>query len=225
MRVLILDTALDACQAVVGDHAGLGAIERREPARGQAEAIVALADAVLRRAGWSYSDLDRIAVVAGPGSFTGLRVGVAAARGIALVAECELVGLSSLLGLAASVPDRGERGAPIVAAIDARHDAVYGQMFSADLEPLADARHVAIADLVGDIPAGARIVGSGAEPIAADLVAKGKPAGEILALPAAAPEALLALALNAEATATPPRPIYLKAPDARPSGPVLVKSA
>lgn len=225
MRVLVLDTALDACQAVTGDAAGVCAVERREPARGQAEAIVALADAALRTAGWHYADLDRLAVVSGPGSFTGLRVGVAAARGLALVAERPVIGLSSLAGLAASVRDHGASDAPIVAAIDARHSAVYGQIFSPTLDVLSEARHIAIAELVREIPSGATLVGSGAEAIAAELAAAGTQAGRVVPLSAAAPEALLALALAAEPTAAPPRPVYLKAPDAKPARSVLVKSA
>src|SRR4030088_2533056 len=86
MRVLAIDTALEACSAAVLDteRGGILASESIPILRGHAEALLALASRVVREGGLEVGALDRIAVTVGPGSFTGLRVGVSAARGIAV---------------------------------------------------------------------------------------------------------------------------------------------
>ena len=215
MHVLVLDTALGACQAVVGSSGGVAACARLTPATAQSEAIVRLAEQALEEAGLAYRDIGRIGVVVGPGSFTGLRVGVAAARALALVIGCPAVGLSSLEALAASVP-AAEAG-PCVAAVDARHGAVYAQRFGPSLAPLAPAAHVPVEALVREIEDGAGLVGSGAPALAEALTANGRVPGEIAPLAAPDPEALLRLVLAAAPPFSPPRPAYLKAPDAKPA--------
>ena len=102
MRVLAIDTALGACAAAVLD-ARLGEILASESLpmlRGHAEAIMPLIARVMDAAFVDFALLDRIAVTVGPGSFTGLRVGIAAARGIALAAGKPAIGLSTLSALA-----------------------------------------------------------------------------------------------------------------------------
>src|SRR2546429_7609715 len=95
MRVLAIDTALEACSAAVFDtSSGVLASETRGMARGHAEHLMPLIARVMNEGGFEFADLDRIAVTTGPGSFTGLRVGISAARGIALVAGKNAVGPS-----------------------------------------------------------------------------------------------------------------------------------
>ena len=103
MRVLAIDTALAACSAAVLDteHGGIVAAESLPMARGHAEALMPLVARVMDQAGMAFSDLDRVVVTTGPGSFTGLRVGIAAARGIALAVDKPAVGLSTLFAYAA----------------------------------------------------------------------------------------------------------------------------
>ena len=96
--------------------------------RGHAEAIMPLIARVMDQAGIEFASLDRIAVTTGPGSFTGLRVGISAARGIALAAGKPAVGLSTLAGFAAPHIAEDDSSA-VVAAIDARHEHVYLQVF------------------------------------------------------------------------------------------------
>src|SRR5438445_9393784 len=129
MRVLAIDTALEACSAAVLDtNSGIAASETLAMTRGHAEAVTPLIARVMSAAAIEFVDLDRIAVTTGPGSFTGLRVGISAARGIALAAGKPAVGLSTLAAFAAPHMAADET-VPVVAAIDARHAHVYLQVF------------------------------------------------------------------------------------------------
>ncbi len=129
MRVLAIDTALEACSAAVLDTSGgITASETVVMTRGHAEALMPLIARVMIRAGIEFGDLDRIAVTTGPGSFTGLRVGISAARGIALAAGKSAIGLSTLAGFAAPLI-ADDDSTQVVAAIDARHDHIYLQVF------------------------------------------------------------------------------------------------
>ncbi len=132
MRVLAIDTALEACAAAVLDteRRRVAAQESQPMVRGHAEALMPLIERVMRAAAVDFAELDRIAVTIGPGSFTGLRVGIAAARGIALAADKPAVGLSTLAAFAAPLI-AADDGVPVVAAIDARHEHVYLQVFGA----------------------------------------------------------------------------------------------
>src|SRR6266705_7028939 len=102
MLVLAIDTALDACAAGVLDTDAGKLIARESQAmkRGHAEALMPLIARVMKESGLPFAALDRIAVTVGPGSFTGLRVGVAAARGIGLAAGKPVVGLTTLAAMA-----------------------------------------------------------------------------------------------------------------------------
>lgn len=130
MRVLAIDTALEACSAAILDTDRAAEIASRSlpMMRGHAEALMPLIGAVMAEAASEFAGLDRIAVTIGPGSFTGLRVGVAAARGIALAAGKPAVGLTTLAALAAPVL-AADDGKAVLAVINARHDRVYMQLF------------------------------------------------------------------------------------------------
>src|ERR1700716_2944578 len=119
MRVLAIDCALDACAAAVLDSTtgSIIASQTRIMVRGHAEALMPLIARVMDEAEVEFKELDRIAVTVGPGSFTGLRVGISAARGIALAAAKPAIGLTTLAGLAA--PHIAEDDTtPVVAAND-----------------------------------------------------------------------------------------------------------
>src|ERR1700732_4807021 len=123
MRVLAIDCALDACAAAVfdSDAGTILASQTRIMVRGHAEALMPLIARVMDEAEVEFKELDRIAVTVGPGSFTGLRVGIAAARGIALAAAKPAVGLSTLAGFAAP-HIAADDTTPVAAVVDARHD-------------------------------------------------------------------------------------------------------
>src|SRR3984957_15101152 len=131
MRVLAIDTALAACSAAVldTDDGGIVASQSLPMTRGHAEALMPLLVRLMQDAGMAFRDIDRVVVTTGPGSFTGLRVGIAAARGIALAAGEPAVGVSTQLGYAP--PHLAEDvTAPVISVIDARHSHVYLQTFA-----------------------------------------------------------------------------------------------
>jgi tRNA threonylcarbamoyladenosine biosynthesis protein TsaB len=219
MLILAIDTALDACSgAVLDTEAGkIVALESQPMKRGHAEALMPLIARVMKQSGVAFTSLDRIAVTTGPGSFTGLRVGLSAARGIALAADLPVVGVTTLTAYAAAfVADNGEY--PIVSAIDARHGHVYFQMVSgngdplikpklASLEEAVDASHLLNPHLIGN---------------AATLLAERWPADAPAPFkvdPQPAPDitwvAWVGAAVSPESA--PARPYYLRAPDAKPS--------
>src|SRR5271156_1903148 len=132
MRVLAIDTALAACSAALLDteQGGIIAGESLPMMRGHAEALMPLLARVMERSGMTLPEIGRVVVTTGPGSFTGLRVGISAARGIALAAKKPAVGLSTLSAYAAPYL-ADDDNAPVVVAIDARHSHVYLQVFAA----------------------------------------------------------------------------------------------
>ncbi len=131
MLVLAIDTALGHCAATVLDTESktLRAEEVLPMQRGHAEALMPLIGRVMDKFAGGFEALDRIAVTTGHGSFTGLRVGISAARGLALAAAKPVVGVSTLSAYAAPLVNENT-DSPIIVAIDARHDHVYCQAFS-----------------------------------------------------------------------------------------------
>src|SRR3954454_6321760 len=134
MLILAIDTALDACAAAVLDTNAnkLLAHESLPMKRGHAEALMPLIARVMKGSGIAFGALDRIAATTGPGSFTGLRVGLSAARGIALAAGKPVVGVTTLTAFAAPIVSENDQPRPVLAAIDARHDHVYFQVVGGD---------------------------------------------------------------------------------------------
>src|SRR3982074_2370778 len=147
MLILAIDPALDACSAGVLDtDAGkLIAQESQPMKRGHAEALMPLIARVVKASGTSFAGFDRIAVTTGPGSFTGLRVGLSAARGIALAADKPVVGVTTLTAYAAPVVNEGGEH-PVISAIDVRHDHVFLQVVAGNGSSLLWPRLASIAE-------------------------------------------------------------------------------
>src|ERR1700729_504278 len=147
MLILAIDTALDACAAGVLDTDAGKLIAQQSEAmkRGHAEALMPLIARVIKQAGIGFAALDRIAVTTGPGSFTGLRVGLSAARGIALAANKPVVGVTTLTAYAAPVVSQNAEQ-PVISAIDARHDHVYLQVVSGNGSALVRPRVAPMAE-------------------------------------------------------------------------------
>jgi len=218
MRVLAIDTALAACSAAVLDtvFGGVIASESLPMVRGHAEALIPLIDRVMTRAELGFFDIDRVTVTTGPGSFTGLRVGIAAARGIALAADKPAFGVSTLSAYAAPHL-AADKTVPVIAAIDARHGHVYLQVFGPSgrtalaphLAPLSEAVRTAC-------EAPCRLVGTAALSIAGQL-----PPGAAAPLCVDARDApdidwVARMGAVLPEGQSPPIPQYLRAPDAQP---------
>lgn len=219
MKVMVIDTALGACVAGVftgeADAAPPYALGVRAEvmAKGHQERLGGLARDAAAEAG-GFGGIDRIGVTVGPGSFTGLRVGLAFALGLGAALDRPVVGVSTLDALAASVPAKGM----VAAVIDARRGQVYARLFrdgaplgEAEALPLETARDRILA-AAGD--ARSTLIGSGAA-----LLAETFPelaCAALHPLPAPTPEAVAALTLAADPATSPPQPLYLRAPDATP---------
>ena len=227
MLILAIDTALDACAAGVLDtDAGkLIAQESQTMKRGHAEALMPLIARVIKESCIGFANLDRIAVTTGPGSFTGLRVGLSAARGIALATGKPVVGVTTLTAYAApTVSQNSEQ--PVISAIDARHDHVYFQAVSGNGSALIPPRVAPIEEVLSASQFGApHLVGN-----AAKILADRWPADTLQPFrvdPQPAPDiawvAWLGAAVNPETM--PARPFYLRAPDAKPPSGMLQKTS
>jgi tRNA threonylcarbamoyl adenosine modification protein YeaZ len=220
MLVLAIDTALAACSAAVLDT-GTGVLRARESLpmqRGHAESLMPMLARLMEEAGLSFRELDRVAVTTGPGSFTGLRVGIAAARGIALAAARPAVGVSTLAAFAAPhFSAAAADGGPVVAAIDARHGHLYLKVFGAGGEKCAVPRIATIEEAVraaaGPAP---RLVGSAAGLLRAAWPREQSPPVLVDERDAPAIDWVARLGAAAPANGAPPKPLYLRPPDARP---------
>ncbi len=218
MLILAIDTALDACAAAVLDtEAGKAiAVESQLMKRGHAEALMPLIGRVMGGAGTGFADLERIAVTTGPGSFTGLRVGLSAARGIALAADKPVVGVTTLGAYAAPAVSRNDRH-PIVCAIDARHDHVYLQVVSGDGSALVPPQVASITDALSAWRFGApHLVGNAAKMLADRWPTHAVAPFRVDTLPAPEIAWVGWLGAAADPTTAPARPLYLRAPDAKP---------
>ncbi len=218
MRVLAIDTALEACSVAVLDTEGSSRARSRSlpMARGHAEALMPLVATVMSDARTEFDELDRVAVTVGPGSFTGLRVGVAAARGIGLAAGKPVVGLTTLAAIAVPFIDADD-GRALLVVIDARHDHVYMQLFGPGGRTLVAPRLAHLRDAIRAAMASpTRIVGNAAKRVeAAWPENERKP---VLVNEVKAPDIVWVARLGAAADPDPAsiKPLYLREADARP---------
>ncbi|MDR3510134.1 MAG: tRNA (adenosine(37)-N6)-threonylcarbamoyltransferase complex dimerization subunit type 1 TsaB [Caulobacteraceae bacterium] len=207
MNILALDTCVDACSVAVWAE-GQALASLSEPmVRGHQERLATMAAEALGAAQMTPAALDRIAVTVGPGSFTGLRVGLAFAKGLGLALGRPVIGVGALEAMA-----HGRTGF-IGACVDARRGRVYLQAFADGRAVMApdildvDVAAARIAELWNGGPA--RLIGSGAP-----LLAQVLPAAEIEAAATPDPVAVAQIAAGREPGAAP-RPLYLRAPDAK----------
>jgi tRNA threonylcarbamoyladenosine biosynthesis protein TsaB len=203
-KLLAVDTCFGACSAAVFAGTQILASRRSDMARGHAEALAPMVEAVMQAAGLSFAELDRLAVTTGPGSFTGQRVGLAFMRGLRLALKKPLIGITSLAAMAEQA--RHETGCATAAAVhDAKRDEVYveipGHMAAPQILTCAEA-----AVLFAGFP-GIALAGSAAPYFAKQ---------DVIVTAITAPDALWVgrLAATAEDVGTP-RPLYLRAPDAK----------
>ena len=226
MRILGFDTATSACSAAVWED-GCIAARRFEPmSRGQSERLMPMVREVLSEAGADFPDLDLLAVTTGPGAFTGLRIGLAAARGMALAGDLACFGVTTLDAVAAGVSETERQKANVLVVLDSKRAEVYAQAFRSDLRPLSEAQALMPADLAALMANGegdadrVLVAGDGAGQVIQALKDKGIEA--VLSTAPGVPDAATVAAIAAERwspdqPAEPLRPLYLRPPDAKAS--------
>ena len=206
--LLAFDTSMAACSAAVYDSARMRVLAARFAMmeRGHADALAPMIKSVMDEAGIAFPDLTRIGVTRGPGTFTGVRTGIAMARGLALALDRKIVALDTLAAIAANAP---KDKTPLVIAADARRDEIY---FSTEgAAPLV----LPVTEAVHRLPDGQSfILGTGAEALIA-----AAPEGRLIRLTAGnLPDArnFAVLCATYPVSDDPPEPLYLRPPDAKP---------
>ena len=219
MRILAIDTSCGAASVAVVEG-GLTeplAFMSRSMARGHADALAPMVEEVMRGVDGGFGSLSRIVVTTGPGSFTGIRIGLAMARAMAVALAIPVVGVSTLAAFAAPLLSTPRPGI-IAAAIDARHGAVYFQLFEPSGRPLAPPRCDTPRECVRAIGAGpAWLAGDAAALVAAEAHRAGLPYDLDGGRDAPDIVALAWMGLAVDPATSPARPVYVKPPDARPS--------
>ncbi|MFC5358481.1 tRNA (adenosine(37)-N6)-threonylcarbamoyltransferase complex dimerization subunit type 1 TsaB [Azospirillum himalayense] len=222
MRVLGLDTATSGCSAALWDDGAVTVLRREPMARGQAEALVPLAQAALAEAGCAFDSLDRIAVTVGPGAFTGLRIALAAARGFALAAGLPVVGITSFDAIVHGLPEAERDGRAVLVAVDSRRTEPFLQLFHPDLTPFGEPTMLEpaavpgwlgglLADDAGTGTAPLLVAGDGAAALRPRLEGR---ADTAFAAGPGTPDAAVVAALGARReVGLPAQPFYLRPPD------------
>jgi len=224
MKLLAMDTACGACSAAVWAGGAVVAARSRAMRQGHVEALLPMVEEVMAESAVGFDELDLIAVTSGPGSFTGLRTGLAAARGLALALGRPLIGVTTLEAVATAAARAGaEKAGPapaILAAIETRRADLYVQRFSAAAEPLGGPRAMApdaAAALAGARPTA--VAGDGAGRVLAAW--RSNPAGSEPAIVSdAGPDAAVVAEIAARRGAAPTAgdsvaPLYLHPPEAK----------
>jgi tRNA threonylcarbamoyl adenosine modification protein YeaZ len=196
--ILAFDTSSAACTAALFDGSG-ACIARKDEliGRGHSERLVPMIAELL-----DGRSADRILVGVGPGSFTGIRVAIAAAHGMAIGWDAPLAGMSSLALIASSAEHEGD----IAVAVMGGHGELFVQEFDSSGEPMSELRNLIPSD-AAEVTKAELVVGSGAKQL---VVARGS--GDARE---AWPSAASALKLPAPLRSLPAKPVYARAPDAR----------
>jgi tRNA threonylcarbamoyladenosine biosynthesis protein TsaB len=219
MRILAIDTSCGAASVAVvesGLTEPLAAISRLMT-RGHAEALAPMVEEAMRGVEGGFASLDRIAVTTGPGSFTGIRVGLAMARAMGIALAIPVVGVPTLAAFAAPLLSEPRPGV-IASAIDARHGSAYFQLFESSGRPLGPPRCDTLRECARGIGAGpALLVGNAASLLANEAHRAGLPYDLSAAIEAPDIVAVARMGLALDPAANPARPFYVKPPDARPN--------
>lgn len=227
LTLLAMDAAGASCSVALWTDGRVAVRRFAAMARGQSERLVPMIGEVMAEWGGGFSRLDAVAVTTGPGGFTGVRIGLATARGLALARRLPLIGITSFEVAAAAATAAERAGRLTVAVLDSKRSEVFAQVFGEDLAPLAPACEVALPALDAVLPPGALVMtGDAAEPALAAARASGR---ADVTVAAAGPADAGVLAERAArrwplraGDREPAQPVYLRAPDvtvAKPDAP------
>lgn len=224
MIVLAIDCSASLCGSCVWDTGAgveLGR-EVRDLGKGHAEHLMAVIDSALERAGKTFGDVDAVAVSVGPGSFTGIRVGVSTARGLALALKVPAIGVTTLEALAAEAsqqfPDRR-----VLAVLDGGRGEIHAALYERDLHPLFGPAATTLEEASRVAEAANAVLAGAAAGSVADAIGR---ASDIAAPKPTADIAVYARLAARKGAGEKPRPLYLRDADARPqAGFVLPRTA
>ena len=165
MKILALETSAKAVSAAVSENGKILCSGYQDTGLTHSRTLMPIVEHILKNTGLTVADMDAIAVAAGPGSFTGIRIGVAAAKGLAFAADKPAVGVSTLAAMARNV---AFCDGLVICAMDARRQQVYNALFEAkdgQLTRLTPDRAIALEDLAEELRSDPRpktVVGDGA---------------------------------------------------------------
>ena len=227
--LLALDAAGAACSVALWREGRIVAHRSTAMRRGQAEHLVPMIEAVMDAADTTYDALDALAVTVGPGGFTGVRIGLATARGLALALRRPLIGISNFDAVAAAVPAAERTGRLLAVVLDSKRHEFYVQAFAPPeegaLEPhgpqsLGPGAAVSPEALAAWLPAGPVLVAGDAAPVALAALRAARREASSANSPGLADAAQVAAVVVARpfprADAEAPQPLYLRPPDVTP---------
>lgn len=151
MKILALETSAKSVSAAVVENGAVLCSAYQNTGLTHSRTLMPLVDGMLRAADLAVGDMDLVAVAQGPGSFTGLRIGVSAAKGLAWTLDLPCCGVSTLLAMAQNLR---HMDATVICAMDARRNQVYNALFRAKdgaLERLCDDRAISLAELAEEL--------------------------------------------------------------------------
>lgn len=224
MKILALETSAKAVSAAITEDGRVLASGYQDTGLTHSRTLMPIVEHLFRNTGLAVSDCGAIAVAAGPGSFTGIRIGVSAAKGLAFAANKPAVGVSTLAAMARNA---AFADGLIVCAMDARRSQIYNALFSAENgvpTRLTPDRAISLADLAEELRADPRpktVLGDGGRMCADYLAANGVPCR--LAPPHLLMQNAVSVALEAEdlaargelVSAQDLSPVYLRPPQAQ----------
>lgn len=219
MKILALETSAKAVSAAVTEDGRILASGYQDTGLTHSRTLMPIVEGILKNTGLTMADIGAVAVAAGPGSFTGIRIGVSAAKGLAFAADKPAIGVSTLAAMARNA---AFAGGLIVCAMDARRNQIYNALFEAKdgaLTRLTPDRAIGLAELAEELRSDPRpktVVGDGARLCLEHLLEAGIPcrlAPAHLVMQSAVSVALEAEALAAAGDLVPPQalePVYLR---------------
>ncbi len=218
MLVLALDTAMSACSVALVSGGDTLAVRSRAMERGHAEALMPMIESVMSEGKRAYADLDLVAATVGPGAFTGIRIGLAAARGIALAANKPCIGVTTLEALASAA--RTVRRDAVLAVVESRRADLFAQAFDSSGLHIGEAESLppeGLPELVraANLTPGFVLAGDGAMRARKALAEAGIAAEVCAGTDAPDPARIAALAAerHGRGAARAPKPFYLRPPD------------
>lgn len=199
MLILSLDTSSSAVSVAVLDKENVLAFQEQVMDRGQGEALVPMIAQVLEQAQKTPSDITGVAVAVGPGSFTGVRVGLSTARGVGLALNVPVYGVTNFEATAYGL------SMPVIVVLDTKRGDYFTQSFDENRHPCSEAKTQSDEDLKQCLPFTA--VGDGTEKLSAEIGC------DVLQKAVPSAVAIGKIALNRIETPLPPEPLYLRDAD------------